>query len=44
MKEPDPSHDLDQTISEAFGEMHAEARITPLVLTFPPEVIERAAA
>jgi hypothetical protein len=24
--------------------MHAEAQITPLVLTFPPEVIERAAA
>jgi hypothetical protein len=28
----------------AFGEMHAEAQITPLVLTFPPEVIERVAA
>jgi hypothetical protein len=40
MKEPDPSHDLEQTILETFGEMHAEAQITPIVLTLPSEMIE----
>jgi hypothetical protein len=29
---------------KAFDEMRAEAQIAPIVLTFPPEVIERAAA
>jgi hypothetical protein len=38
------SDDLDQTILEAFDEMRAEAQIAPIVLTFPPEVIERVAA
>jgi hypothetical protein len=27
-------------ILEAFDEMHIEAQITPMVLTFPPEVVE----
>jgi hypothetical protein len=40
MKEPDPTDDLDQTILETFDEMHAEAQITPIFLTFPPEVVE----
>jgi len=44
MKEPDPTHDLDQTILDTFDEMHAEAQIVPIFLTFPPEVIERVAA
>ena len=38
------SDDLDQTILKAFDEMRAEAQIAPIVLTFPPEVIERVAA
>ena len=38
------SDDLYQTILKAFDEMRAEAQIAPIVLTFPPEVIERAAA
>ena len=42
MKEP--ADDLDQTILETFDEMHAEAQIAPIVLTLPPEVIERVAA
>ena len=29
MKEPNPSHDLEQTILETFDEMHAEAQIAP---------------
>ena len=29
---------------ETFDEMHAEAQVTPIVLTFPPEVIERVVA
>ena len=44
MKEPDPTDDLDRTILETFDEMHAEAQVTPIFLTFPPRVIERAAA
>jgi hypothetical protein len=44
MKEPDPTDDLDQTILDTFDEMHAEAQIAPIFLTFPPEVIERVAA
>jgi hypothetical protein len=44
MKEPDPTDDLDQTILETFDEMHAEAQITPIFLTFPPEVIESVVA
>ena len=44
MKEPDPTDDLDRTILETFDEMHAEAQVTPIFLTFPPEVIERVAA
>ena len=40
MKEPDPTDDLDQTILETFDEMHAEAQITPIFLTFLPEVVE----
>jgi hypothetical protein len=40
MKEPDSPHDLELTILETFDEMHAEAQITPIVLTFPPEVID----
>jgi hypothetical protein len=40
MKEPDPTDDLDQTIMDTFDEMHAEAQITPIFLTFPPEVVE----
>jgi hypothetical protein len=28
---------------KAFDEMRAEAQIAPIVLTFPPEVIERVA-
>ena len=36
----DPPDDLEQTILETFDEMHAEAQIAPLVLTFPAEVIE----
>ena len=40
MKKPDPTDDLDQTILETFDEMHAEAQITPIYLTFPPEVLE----
>ena len=40
MKEPDPTDDLDRTILETFDEMHAEARVTPIFLTFPPRVIE----
>jgi hypothetical protein len=39
MKEPDPSQDLEQAILETLDEMHAEAQIAPIVLTFPPEVI-----
>jgi hypothetical protein len=35
VNEPDP--DL---ILETFNEMEAEAQITPIVLTFPDEVIE----
>jgi len=44
MKEPDPTDDLDRTILETFDEMHAEAQVTPIFLTFPPEVFERVAA
>ena len=44
MKDLDPPDDLEQTILETFDEMHAEAQITPIFLTFPPEVIERVAA
>ena len=44
MKEPGPPDDLEQTILETFDEMHAEAQIVPIFLTFPPEVIERIAA
>ena len=40
MKEPDPTDDLDRTILETFDEMHAEAQVTPIFLTFPPRVIE----
>ena len=40
MKEPDPTDDLDRTILETFDEMHAEAQVTPIFLTFPPKVIE----
>jgi hypothetical protein len=40
MKEPDSPDDLEQTISETFDEMHAEAQIAPIVLALPPEVIE----
>ena len=40
MKEPDPPDDLEQTILETFDELHAEAKIVPMVLLFPPEVIE----
>jgi hypothetical protein len=40
MKEPDPTDDLDQTILDTFDEMHAEAQIKPIFLTFPAEVIE----
>jgi hypothetical protein len=40
MKIPDPSHDLERTILETFDEMHAEAQITPIVLTLPSAVIE----
>ena len=40
MKEPGPPDDLEQTILETFDEMHAEAQVAPIVLTFPPEVIE----
>jgi hypothetical protein len=40
MKKPDPTDDLDQTILETFDEMHAEAQITPIYLTFLPEVLE----
>jgi hypothetical protein len=40
MKEPDPTDDLDQTILETSGEMHAEAQITQIFLTFPREVVE----
>jgi hypothetical protein len=40
MKEPGPPDDLEQTILETFDEMHAEAQITPIFLTFPPEVLE----
>jgi hypothetical protein len=35
---------LEQAILETLDEMHAEAQIAPIVLTFPPEVIERVAA
>jgi hypothetical protein len=40
MKEPDPTDDLDRTILETFDEMHAEAQVTPIFLTFPSRVIE----
>jgi hypothetical protein len=40
MKEPDPTDDLDRTILETFDEMHAEAQVTPIFLTFLPRVIE----
>ena len=40
MKEPDPPDDLEQTILETFDELHAEAKIVPMVFLFPPEVIE----
>jgi hypothetical protein len=40
MKEPDPTDDLDQTILDTFDKMNAEAQITPIFLTLPPEVIE----
>ena len=40
MKDLDPPDDLEQTILEKFDEMHAEAQIAPIVLTFPAEVIE----
>jgi hypothetical protein len=44
MKEPGPPDDLEQTILETFDEMHAEARVAPIVLTLPPEVIESVVA
>ena len=44
MKEPGPPDDLEQTILETFDEMHAEAQVAPIVLTFPPEVIESVVA
>lgn len=40
MKLPDPSHDLERTILKTFVETHAEAQITPIVLTLPSAVIE----
>jgi hypothetical protein len=39
MKDSDPPDDLEQTILETFDEMHAEAQIAPIVLTFPAEVM-----
>ena len=39
MKDPGPPDDLEQTILETFDEMHSEAQVTPIVLTFPLEVI-----
>src|ERR1700692_920279 len=44
MKEPGPPDDLEQTILETFDEMHAEAQVAPIVLTLPPEVVERVVA
>jgi hypothetical protein len=44
MKQPNPPDDLERTILETFDEMHAEAQIAPIFLTFPPEVIERIVA
>ena len=44
MKEPGPPDDLEQTILETFDEMHAEAQVAPILLTFPPEVIESVVA
>jgi hypothetical protein len=44
MKEPGPPDALEQTILETFDEMHAEAQVAPIVLTFPPEVIESVVA
>jgi hypothetical protein len=40
MKEPDPTDDLDQPILDTFDKMHAEAQITQIFLTLPPEVVE----
>jgi len=44
MKESGTPDDLEQTILETFDEMHAEAQITPIFLTFPPEVVESVGA
>src|SRR5260370_40565729 len=44
MKEPGPADDLEQTILETCEEMHSEAQVAPIVLTFPPEVIESVVA
>jgi hypothetical protein len=44
MKELGPPDDLEQTILETFDEMHAEAQVAPIVLTFPREVIESVVA
>jgi hypothetical protein len=44
MKEAIPPDDLEQTILETFDEMHAEAQIAPMFLTFPLKVIERIVA
>src|SRR6202035_3415556 len=44
MKDLDPPDDLEQTILETFDEMHAEAQVAPIVLTLPPEVVERVVA
>lgn len=38
MRETDLPADLGQMISDTFDEMHAEAQIEPIVLTFAPEV------
>ena len=44
MRDPGPPDDLEHTILETFDEMHAEAQVTPIVLTFPLEVIESVVA
>jgi hypothetical protein len=41
MKKPITPEEFDQLVRATFSKMHPEAQMTPIVLAFPAEVIER---
>jgi hypothetical protein len=41
---PDPPDDLEEIFKAILNQLHAEALVTPTVLTLPPEVIESIAS